>query len=135
MTIPKILEPHGWTQETWDESAHKRLYEGYLAMATKAKYRPGAPSDGFGHIVGLTKDQLKDQTRLEQEALEYAFQFRKEEDGCAFRIGCSDFRTNRAFMWTIEAARLLAGGGAGNSYAIKLLEMAAAEIKQVDRGT
>jgi hypothetical protein len=46
-------------------------------------------------------------------------------------IGCSDFETNRAFVWTIEAARFLAGGMVGgerSAMAITLLKMASEEI-------
>jgi hypothetical protein len=47
-----------------------------------------------------------------------------------FLIGCSDFETNRAFVWTIEAARNLASGTDGDQTAITLLEMAIKEIRR-----
>jgi hypothetical protein len=91
-----------------------------------AFYRPGAPGDGLGN-VSLTKDQVRDQSRLIREATEYAVQFAAEEDGDRnFYIGCSDFRTNKAFFWCIEAARLIAG--AGYKDAMRLLRMATKEI-------
>jgi hypothetical protein len=56
--------------------------------------------------------------------------FYKEEDTRQFWIGCSNYTTNRAFIWTIEAARVLASGTDGNATAIKLLSMALDEIKR-----
>jgi hypothetical protein len=106
----------------------ERFREAYLRMATEAKYRPQAPSDGCGNIC-LTLEQFKDDARLQREADEYAAAFIKEEDDCRFMIGCSNFMTNRAFMFAIEAARLLASGDEGNAYAVKLLKMAAKEVE------
>jgi hypothetical protein len=111
----------------------ERFCEAYLAMAEKAKYRPAAPGDGCGHVY-LTKAELRDRKRLEKEAVTYAVGFSNEEDTLKFYIGCSNFRTNKAFIWAIEAARQLAGGDEGNATAIKLLEMAAAEVKRQHRG-
>lgn len=105
-----------------------RFVEAYLMMATRANYRPGAPGDGCGNI-SLSADELADADRLRREAFKYALRFQKEEDGCEFRIGCSDFRTNRAFMFVIEAARQLASGASGNLTAIRLLKMAMQEIR------
>jgi hypothetical protein len=76
----------------------------------------------------------RDRKRLEREAAEYAAQFIAEEDTCKFVIGCSEHRTNRAFMWRIEAARLLAGGDRGNGTAIKLLKLALKEVQAAQPG-
>jgi hypothetical protein len=111
----------------------QRFADAYAAMAREAKYRPQAPSDGFGNIQ-LSLEQVKDPARLHRESVQYAVQFLAEEDRDSFWIGCSDFRTNKAFMWTIEAARQLASGSSGNETAIKLLEMAAREVRRVQRG-
>jgi hypothetical protein len=81
-----------------------------------AKYRPAAPSDGYGSIQ-LSPEELRDQERLYREAVEYAVRFRREEDRCTFRIGCSSYTTNRAFVLSIEAARLLCSDGDGAEYA------------------
>jgi hypothetical protein len=105
-----------------------RFGEAYLRMVEEAHYRPQAPSDGYGNIQ-LTLEEVKNPDRLKREAVTYALGFAREEDGRAFSIGCSDFRTNRAFVWTIEAARLLACGPEGNSFALKLLDMAAREVR------
>ena len=45
-------------------------------------------------------------------------------------IGCSNYDTNRAFVLSIEAARLLAGGG--NAIAVKLLKLAIRQIGDDD---
>src|SRR5262245_31327459 len=108
----------------------QRFREAYLLMARDARYRPQAPSDGLGNIM-LSEKELADEARLELEASSYAIKFMKEEDDDEFFIGCSDFTTNRAFVWTIEAARLLASPDIPR--AIKLLEMAIDEIKREGR--
>jgi hypothetical protein len=48
-------------------------------------------------------------------------------------IGCSNFETNKAFIWAIEAARLLAGGIDSEAPALKLLTLASKEIRAVER--
>lgn len=105
----------------------QRFYEAYLMMAERAHYRPAAPSDGFGNIQ-LTLEQVRDDYRLQREAVAYALEFDKEEDTNSFWIGCSDYKTNRAFVWSIEAARLLASGDTDDK-AIVLLEMALEEVR------
>jgi hypothetical protein len=104
----------------------RRYAEAYLRMAKDAQYRPEAPGDGCGGIY-LSADELRDPVRLAQEAEAYALHFAKEEDTRSFCIGCSKFSTNRAFIWAIEAARTLAGGG--DATALKLLKMAIQELE------
>jgi len=106
----------------------ERYREAYLMMAGQANYRPQAPSDGCGNIQ-LSSEQLQDQARLQREATDYAVSFAAEEDTLSYRIGCSHFETNRAFVWLIEAARQLASGGDGNPTALKLIKMAQDEIR------
>jgi len=108
-----------------------RYREAYLLMAKEARYRPQAPGDGMGHI-SLTEKQLADPERLQREATAYALKFNKKENERAFWIGCSDFCTNRAFIWTIEAARALAGGKP--DLALDLLNMAVKDVKPTVRG-
>ena len=110
----------------------ERFREAYLQMAQQAKYRPQAPSDGFGNIQ-ISIEQIRDEERLWAEATQYALQFSAEEDRDLFWIGCSDFRTNKAFMWSIEAARLLAAGDFGRAAALTLLRMAVKEVAAVER--
>jgi hypothetical protein len=107
-----------------------RYADAYLQMANEARYRPSAPGDGCGHI-DLTRKQLADRERLHDEAVGYAMAFSTEEDTRKFNIGCSNYTTNRAFIFTIEAARVLAGSWnvLGDELAVRLLEMAIDEIK------
>lgn len=107
------------------ESAHERVKDAYFSMAKKARYRPAAPGNGFGD-VNLSDEQLADKGILDKEAEEYAIEFQKEEDSWKFNIGLSNFRTNRAFVYTIEAARALAG--ASDKLARELLVMAISDI-------
>ena len=105
-----------------------RIREAYLEMAKQAKYRPEAPGDGVGGI-DLNEEEFRDWGRLEKEACAYAARFLTEEDSCVFRIGVSNYATNRGLVYTIEAARLLCAGYCGESYALKLLEMAMEDIR------
>jgi hypothetical protein len=43
----------------------------YKCMANQARYRPQAPSDGFGNIT-LELPEINDLTQLSKEANEYA---------------------------------------------------------------
>ena len=108
---------------------HDRIAEAYVRMAREVKYRPYAPGDGMGTIE-LTDEELRDPLRLQHEAHRYAVAFIREEDSLQFFIGCSNFETNRALVYTIEAARLLCCGMADKP-ALKLLQMAIAEVKPV----
>jgi hypothetical protein len=96
----------------------------YRTMALRTKYRPAAPSDGFGNIT-VPKEELSP----DREAHKYADNWWKSEDDRTFRIGCCDFRTRPATIFAVEAARLMCGGRGGNSYALKLLKMAVTELK------
>jgi hypothetical protein len=110
-----------------------RFAEAYVTMALRGAYRPGAPSDGFGHIQ-LTRDECNDHQRLAEEAVRYAVAFDKEEDVCKFNIGCSNFDTNRAFVLAIESARLLCGSFDGAGHALRLLKLAVEEVTEVMKG-
>jgi hypothetical protein len=104
----------------------KRIASAYWSMAQQAKYRPAAPGDGCGWI-SLTTAQLADTALLYAEAQRYAEQFIEEEDSLKFRVGISNYTTNRALVYTIEAARLLCAGE--DDLALKLLKMAAVEVE------
>src|ERR1700730_13731613 len=101
----------------------ERWCEAYISMATAAKYRPAAPGDGLGH-VSLTEEELSDPGRLQKEARDYARQFYTEECTGNFHIGRSNFTTNCALVYAIEAARLVCGGGGGGGFVMRLFEMA-----------
>jgi hypothetical protein len=109
------------------ETKFHRFAEAYLKMASEARYRPPRPATAWATIQ-LSLEECQDQGRLRQEARDYALRFNAEEDKSEFWIGCSDYRTNRAFVWAIEAARCLASGDSGNATALKLLKMAAADV-------
>jgi hypothetical protein len=96
----------------------------YRRMALEARYRPAAPSDGFGHITVPDR-----QLNLEAEAEAYAEHWWKEEDGLAFWIGCPNFPARPAMIYAIEAARLVCGPPSARRYAKRLLRMALAELK------
>ncbi len=84
-------------------------------------------------IASIFYRRAADETRLLQEAVEYAVDFDKEEDTDSFWVGCSNFDTNKAFLFSIEAARLLAGGIDGEPFAIRLLQMAIEDIEDAQR--
>src|SRR6185503_17881602 len=69
----------------------------------------------------LTAEQSRDRSQLEREAHQYALRFSAEEDTHRYRIEVSNFSTNRAFIYSIEAARCLATGE--EDVALRLLEM------------
>jgi hypothetical protein len=110
-----------------------RFCEAYVAMARKARYRPAAPGDGWGSVY-LTRKQLADPEVLKQEAMNYALAFEKEDNARDFHLGCSNWSTNRALVWTVEAARQMCGGCDGNATALRLLKMAAKEVDCVMKG-
>ena len=115
-----------WTREDIAQDKLLRFAQTYLMMA-RAKYRPSAPSDGFGNIH-LSTEEYNNEARLYQEAVRYAAAFNQEEDSDVFHIGCSNWETNRAFILSIEAARLLASGSDGDEYALRLLRLAMKEV-------
>jgi hypothetical protein len=107
-----------------------RFAEAYVRMAEVGDYRPQAPGDGVGGVY-LTPEQCADPALLAKEAVAYARRLSAEEDTGSYRIGCTNFSSNRAFVWTIEAARSLCG--AADDVAIELLTMALAEVRAEGR--
>jgi hypothetical protein len=106
-----------------------RVREAYLNMATEGRYRPQAPGDGMGS-VDLNDEELADAARLDQEASEYAAGFIRDEDAGQFNIGTSNYQTNRALVYVIEAAKSLCGGQ--NQVSLRLLKMAIKEINEAE---
>ena len=102
----------------------ERICEAYICMASRAKYRPAAPSDSLGEVF-LSENQLADRQLLLNEARKYAISFIAEENTHSFFIGVSHFPTNKAFAYAIEACRMLAC--ADTARAIILLKMASME--------
>lgn len=99
--------------------------DAYRQMAAIG-YRPGAPSDGIGNITVPLRE-----LDLDDEATSYARHFLAEEDARKFWIGCSKGGSQRAFMWAVEAARLMCGFS--TPLVPRLLRMAAAEYERVYR--
>jgi hypothetical protein len=106
---------------------YDRISQAYLAMRN-AGYRPAAHRDGLGS-VDLPAGEMTDQPTLKAHAQDYAKTFLQEEASLHFHIGYSNYETNRALVFAIEAARLLCCGDA-DRLAVKLLGMAIDEIKK-----
>ena len=105
----------------------EQIEAAYRRMASEARYRPTAPSDGMGNIT-VPQEELN----LDLEAFEYAGRWWAEEDNSDFYIGCCNFPTRVATIFAIEAARLMCSGVMDKA-ALKLLEMAALELKRVGK--
>ena len=99
-------------------------------MAQRSKYRPAAPSDGFGNIQ-MSAEDLRDPEILDREATKYALRFLAEDDRMEYAMGCPHGDFNKAFFYAIEVARLLCGGVGAERPAIELLKMAIEEIEAV----
>lgn len=107
-----------------------RYKEAYLAMVKRAKYRPGAPSDGICHVL-LSAEELRDRKILDREADRYALDFLNQDKNMEYPIGCPDFGYNKAFFYTLEAARLMCGMPVVSKRpALELLKMAIEEIEK-----
>lgn len=102
---------------SWVEQAEAA----YCRMAHEAHYRPAAPSDGFGNIIGPLGD-------LSAEARTYARRWREEEDARNYPIGCPDFHDRETLIFIIEAARLLCA--VARVPAAELLRMALANLDE-----
>lgn len=98
------------------------IVEAYKHMAVDGRYRPAAPSDGFGHIT-VPLDTLD----LDAEAAEYAQRWRAEEDDGRFDIGCTDYSLAPATVYAVEAARELCGCGVETARRLLTLALAALE--------
>lgn len=106
-------------------SLGEQLTEAYKRMAREARYRPAAPSDGFGNIT-VPEDELD----LEAEARDYAVSWWAEEDQQYFWLGCCDFVSRPAAVFAVEAARNLNAGTIGKQTAIALLKMALRDVER-----
>jgi hypothetical protein len=102
-------------------SSHAQIEQTYRRMAHEARYRPAAPSDGFGNLT-VPVEWLN----LDQEAERYAQWWWKEENSDQYLIGCPDFRDRPALIFLVEAARNLCGGNV--PLAQRLLDMARADL-------
>ena len=103
-----------------NKTEFERIVEAYKEVASKTGYRRMYGGDGL---------DLDEPKILEREAQQYAKEFMKQEDDLLFHIGVSNWSTNRALVYVIEAARALCG--ADNERANTLLKMATDEMKSV----
>lgn len=108
------------------KSEYQRIKSAYRTMATVAKYRPAAPSDGLGNITVPEK-----KLDLEREADRYAAQWWEQENNHKFTVGVCYSDTRPALIYAIEAARELCGGE--NRIAAMLLKLAQSELRIVRR--
>jgi hypothetical protein len=90
------------------QSLHQQYKDAYLAMAQKAGYRPGAPSDGLGYIQ-LSPSESSDPARLDREAEDFAADFLRGDTARRVVIeGCAG-EPLKAFFYTVQAAQLMYG--------------------------
>jgi hypothetical protein len=106
-----------------DADCRTQIEAAYRAMAREARYRPCAPSDGLGNITAPESE-----LDLDAEARSYAEEWWRQEDDCTYTIGCANYPDRPAMIYALEAARLCCGFG-GRRYALRLLEMAARELR------
>ena len=105
----------------------ERFAEAYVSMAEVLTYRPKLPRDFRGSSL-LTDEQKRDKVRLMVEAYLYAREFDAADAAGYHLIGTSNFTTNRALVYVIEAAKLLCR--AGSSLTVRcLLAHAIQELK------
>lgn len=100
---------------------YQQVADTYRRMAAQARYRPAAPSDGFGTIVVPLAD-----LDIDSEARAYAQRFIAEEDEQEFWLGCPGFGDRPALVLLVEAARALCG--TDTALAARLARMAADEL-------
>lgn len=110
------------------KTERERLAEAYVKMAKEAKYRPAASGDGMGGIH-LNAEEIASEYILREESFDYADGFIScEDDGGRFHIGISNYESNRALVYAVEACRMMCSGFAGDAIALKLLRMAQEEL-------
>jgi hypothetical protein len=102
--------------------AREQIEDIYRRLAEEGRYRPAAPSDGMGGVL-VPEEELD----LDAEAADYAERWRAEEDRGDYQIGSCSKEDRPAFIFTIEAARIIAGVGS-KGHAARLLRMAADEL-------
>ena len=111
----------------------KRFAEAYREMWSKARYRPSAPSDGFGTIM-IDDEQLEDERILADEASRYAEDFDKQDDTYEFKIlGCTNGEYNRLIVYFLNAAQLCCGGTDTLPFIKKLAELSIKEIEEIEQ--
>jgi hypothetical protein len=105
-------------------SIDKQVANAYRRMASEGRYRPAAPSDGFGTIY-MPIEELD----LDDEIRRYSEGWKAEERRHEFAIGVGNFPTVPAMVFAIEAARCMCGVDDGT--ALRLLKLAVDELKRL----
>jgi hypothetical protein len=105
------------------DKIREQIEDAYRRMAEEGKYRPAAPSDGFGGLLAEDESELD----LDAEAADYAQRWWPEEDLGEYHIGVPGFERRPALIFAVEAARISNGAGSG-PHAARLLRMAADEL-------
>lgn len=105
----------------------EQIKSAYRLMAKQALYRPTAPGDGFGNIIGPLD--------LEREAQRYLKRWWADENKMSFFVGCCDGKSRPATIFAIEAARMMCCGSFGNRVALRLLKLAVAEMERICEGS
>lgn len=104
----------------------QQIEAAYRQMADEARYRPKAPSDGFGTITRPLAE-----CDLDAEAAAYAQSWNREEDSMTYWVGCCDYTTRPAVVFAVEAARNLNAGTSGRDVGLALLKMAVKSVEEV----
>jgi hypothetical protein len=113
------------------EPVYNQLIPVYKQVAEKVRYRPMAPSDGFGNIT-VPIEELD----INREAHEFAIEWWAQENEGSFWIGYVDFQFRPALVYSILAMRLLAGAFEKQDVikSMTLLVMAMRELIASDDG-
>jgi hypothetical protein len=109
------------------EQTQQQIRDTYRRMATEARYRPAAPSDGLGNIA-VPAEELD----LDAEMDSYAERWTEEEDTARFHVGVCNYPTRPATIFAVEAARSLCG--TADDVAVDLLRLALAELEKAEKG-
>ena len=110
--------------KTLEATAKRQVEEAYKTMAERARYRPHAPSDGFGNIT-VPERKLD----LPAEIQSYLEEWEKEEDDGSFHLGTVSGDGRKALIFTVEAGTAITS--VAYERAEKLLELALDEVKRV----
>jgi hypothetical protein len=96
----------------------------YRLMDRTIRYRPAAPSDGFGNIA-CPLEELD----LDAEIREYANEWWQQEDACQFLVGCANSEEREPMVLLIEAAKQCCTGFLGRDLALALAKAAVRELE------
>lgn len=107
----------------------ERFETTYKLMASKARYRPAAPSDGIGNITVPMAD-----LDLDQEAADWATAWLTwRENQILAVVGCASYEQRAILAVVIEAASCICG--MANRPAILLLRLAADLLEKQGRSS